>query len=900
MNGIKGRLRSYLRGLLGPGGVEAEMDEEMRFHVEMEAERLVRERGLEVAEARRRAAIAFGGVAKYKEQGREARGLAWLGGLSLDLRLGLRMLAKYPGITLVGALGMAAGIAISAAAFSVIGTLTRATVPLDEGDRVVAIDNFDAASGTDRNETHLHDLAVWREELTAVRELAAFRTLPRNVTGQDGRAEPLEVAEMTASGFRIARVAPMLGRYLLDEDERPGAPAVIVIGYDFWQQRYGGRPDVLGMTLRLGSDPHTIVGVMPETFAFPVNNSLWTPLRLDPAKFEVGKAPPINVFGRLAPGATLEQARGQLTAIGRRLAADGAETREQIRPTAESYGLSFVDDPQLMWAYYLARLLVGLVLGVIAVNVAILSYARAATRAGEITVRLALGATRSRVAAQLFAEALVLSGLAALIGLVVARFIIRRFNAFLELTADGLVPYWWKVGITPSTVAYTVGLALFAAGIVAVLPALRLTGRRTQAAIREVSGTTGLRMGRGWTALIALQAAAAVSLIPVAAGVPLRAVVESRIAAPAVPLESIFTAEVTLDGDAPPASGAEGYEQVLRARFTDRRMELVRRLEAEPGVSGVALASSPPGAIEFRSIEIDAGGPNGRVDAIAHSLEVEPKLFELFGATLQAGRGFDSTDLAPGTTGVIVNESFVQAHLGGGNVLGQRFRYRAPGAATDSSREAPDTWYEIIGVVSDFPDTGLGPNDAASVYHPSAAPGSNPGTIVVRLQGTAPEAFVPRLREITSAIDPTLRVVHASTIAEYVRQAHNAERLVMLVMAMLPWTVLLLSAAGVHALVSLTVSERRKELGLRIALGARPGHVVRSIAGRALRQIALGIGVGGVAAAVLIPLLTQTNARAAALLAAVVGIMLLVSLVAVVGPARHGLKIAPMQALKGE
>ncbi|HEV2735635.1 MAG TPA: permease prefix domain 1-containing protein, partial [Longimicrobiaceae bacterium] len=212
MNGLFSRARSLWRGLRRPDRLAAEMDEEMRFHLEMEAERLAREKGLRPGEARRQAAIAFGGVEKYKEEGRDARGLSRVTGLSLDLRLGLRMLVKYPGLALVGVLGMAIATALGASLFSFLAAVVDPAVPLEEGHRIVAVQNLDVARNDQARETQLHDLAVWREELRAVEQLGAYRTVDRNLVTPDGTGEPLRVAEMSASGFRVARVPPLLGR----------------------------------------------------------------------------------------------------------------------------------------------------------------------------------------------------------------------------------------------------------------------------------------------------------------------------------------------------------------------------------------------------------------------------------------------------------------------------------------------------------------------------------------------------------------------------------------------------------------------------------------------------------------------------------------------------------------
>ncbi|HEU0079726.1 MAG TPA: ABC transporter permease, partial [Longimicrobiaceae bacterium] len=508
--------RARLRLLFARRAAESRMDEEMRFHVEMETERLVREAGLDRDEARRRALVAFGGVERYREEMREGRGLAWLGGLLLDLRLGWRMLVKYPGLSLVGVVGMAVAVGIGTFSFSIIYTLVGTTVPLDGGGRIVAIDNMDPY-GRDAPETHLQDLATWREALRAVEELGAYRMVDRNLITREGRPEPVRVAEMTASGFRVARVPPLLGRHFDDRDERKGETPVVVIGYSVWQSRFAGRRDVVGRTIRLGATPHTVVGVMPEGFAFPVNNRIWTPLRLSPLDYARGEAPAVEVFGRLAPGAGVGQAQAQLAVVGRRLASAHPATHEQLRPRVLPYARAFLEDPQLAWVFHLAQLFISMILVVIGVNVAILVYARTATRTGEIAVRTALGASRRRVVAQLFAEALVLSATAAAVGLVGGWLALRQVNALIERMGGEQMPFWWDFGISPGTVLYVAGLAVLGAVVVGVVPALKATRRDVQASLQQLGpGGSGMRLGRSWTILVVAQVAVSVAVLPLA------------------------------------------------------------------------------------------------------------------------------------------------------------------------------------------------------------------------------------------------------------------------------------------------------------------------------------------------------------------------------------------------
>ena len=292
---------------------------------------------------------------------------------------------------------------------------------------------------------------------------------------------------MTASGFRVARVAPMLGRPLLAEDEHPGAPPVLVIAFDEWQRRFGGDPAIIGRTIRLDTHVHTVVGVMPEGFGFPVNQRYWIPLRLDPSAHVVGEGPEIMMFGRLADRVSRERAQAELSTLGQRMSSAYPETHEHLRPLILTYThqLLDIDGPFMMRIVRTIQLGLSLLLVVVSVNVAILVYARTTARTGEIAVRTALGASRRRVLTQLFAEALLLSAAAAIIGLFIA---VLGFGVFTELVTEGnadQLPFWVDLGLTPALIAYAATLAVLAGVIVGVVPGLKATGRGLLGNLKE-------------------------------------------------------------------------------------------------------------------------------------------------------------------------------------------------------------------------------------------------------------------------------------------------------------------------------------------------------------------------------------------------------------------------------
>jgi putative ABC transport system permease protein len=833
-------------------------------------------------------------------------GISWL-----DVKLGARMLIKYPGLALVGGVGMAVAIAIGAGFFNATAALAGSRLPLDEGDRIVSITTWDAET-SEREGRVLHDFAAWRGELRTVRELGAFRSIGRNLIIPGAQAEQVIVAQMTASGFRTARVRPLLGRHLVDDDEREGAPPVVVIGYDAWRTRFGGDPGIVGRDVRLGNGIHTVVGVMPEGFAFPVDHGFWTPLRADPSPWERRTGPYIRVFGRLAPGATLEQARAELAAAGARTAAAHPRTHARLRPRVLLYtaDVDIMDDMPL-WQVHVLRLLVSMLLVVVCVNVAILVYARTATRQGEIAVRSALGASRRRIVAQLFAEALVLAGVAAAVGLVIARIALDYLVAILPEREVGAFPYWIDFGLSLSTVLYVAALALAAAVIVGVVPALQATGRRLQSGLRQLGGATGMRLGRTWTVLIVAQVALAVAVLPPAVYSAWQWI-RYGMAEPGFRAEQFLVARLGMDRETPPSAEADAYQREAEARYEDRVEELVRRVEADPAVAGVTMSRVAPGKEPVHWVEVEGvASPSAPQDDFAvregtagHQVRtgrVDADFFRTYAVPVLAGRPFGPADRDTAAAAVVVNQGFVREVLGGGGALGRRVRYVGRSGDADPGEIPMGRWYEIVGVVSDFPNA-MEPGTLARVYHPLPEGRLYPVTLSLRVRGGTPAAFSRRLGDIAMALDPTLRLGNVVPLDQDLRDMQGMMRVTALAIGLVTLSVLLLSAGGIYALMSFTVTQRRREIGIRTALGAHPGRILGSVFARAARQLAAGVAAG-VGITGLLELATGgevMGGQGYLLLPGVALLMTAVGLLAAWGPARRGLRIQPMEALREE
>jgi predicted permease len=894
-------LRARLH-LLSRRAAEARMNEEMRFHLELEAEKYVRE-GMSPAEARRRAVLAFGGVEGHKEAMRDGRTFAWTSGLSLDLKLAWRMLRKYPGLTLVGGAAIAFAIWVGVGTFEFVFQVVHPTLPFDGGARVVGIRSWNAAS-SEMQSPGLRDFEAWKEELRSVRDLGAYRTVERNLITGDGRGEPVAVAEISASAFPVTRVRPLLGRPLTADDEAAGAPPVVVIGHDVWRRRFAGDPRVVGRVVRLGREQATVVGVMPEGFGFPWAHDLWMPLRLNALDYGSGEEPTVGVFGRLAPGASLDEAQAELSALGRRTAAAFPETHEHLRPRVMPYASSLLDLRGWMSLGLLSmNVFILALLVLVCGNVALLMFARAATREREIVVRNALGASRGRIMAQLFTEALLLAALAGTVGLGAAGYGLRWGMRIVEtqILEGGRLPFWFHGSLSPASVIYAGVLTVLAATIAGVVPALKMTTRGLEGRLRESGASGGPRFGGVWTAVIVAQVAVTV-LFPVITYYVQRDMRRVRAQEAGFAAEQYLSVRLEMAREASVVSG-DTSRAAFAAHFRATYDELERRLRNEPGVTGVTFASNVPRRYHgWQQIEVDSGAVLPLDSVRGHRVSnasVAPDYLDVLGARVVAGRGFHSGDFRPEAHVVIANRSFVEKVLGGRNAVGRRVRYVASDYGGPRSRDEP--WYEIVGVAPDLGMTsGYG---EAGLYHPLPADAGSPVYMLVHVRGE-PEALAPRLQRLAAAVDPTLRLHDVVPLDQIDAGELQFYDFWLRLTALSTLVALVLSWAGIYAVMSFAVSRRTREIGIRVALGASARRVVLAIFRRPLVQVTLGVGLGAVLILGLRIAMSdpghEPSTREVATFVAYAAVMLGVCLLACVVPTRRALRVQPTEALREE
>jgi len=807
---------------------------------------------------------------------------AWRPSLT-DVRLGIRTIIKTPGLSLVAVCALAIGIPVGLAPMHAVDALER-HLPGDPNGRLRTLCYW-------RDTVHEHattgDFHLWKSSLRSFDALAAYRLTSVNIDSS-GATLSTSAVETTASTFDLLHASPMRGRVLRADDEN-----VVVIGHDLWRAQFAGDPAIVGRQIRIGGAAFSIVGVMPQEFRFPTSHQLWMPLRIPDDGAGPHAGGELVVFGRLADGVTADSAQAELQTLTSSVAIDRAATFERLRPSVLptwhlSFGFPSPGGLRALPEFYFIQVLMLAPLLVACVNVGLLILAQTSTRASEFAVRTALGASRARILTQVFVEFLVLAVVAAGAGLLLFDWLPTRLLTALGIT----LPYWIDAGLNTATVLRALVLAAGCAVIAGVAPVFRMTSRSIDVNIKRARASrSGTRFGGLSTALIVTDVAVAVIAIGVAGG--LWAKVQAT-----RPSESV-------DG----VRAAEILSVTLNVASTDRQAisraqtALIDRLRSEPDVRAVTYATALPRMDHpVRMMEVDrdasvvvAPAP----DAFkVRTARIANDYFDQLKQPLVAGRAFEARDLQKDARTIIVNTTFAQRAFGSANPIGRRVR------TTTSDRATAGPWLEIVGVVGHMGLHALTPSHDDGVYLPLAEGDVNPVRLAIWLRGD-PAAFAPRVHELARAADANAVIAMPVALSEMFEGDWYFLNAMVLGVAVLVGVLLSLAASALYAILSLIVSQRTREIGIRVALGANRWRIARDVARRAVIQIAIGVLIGlpftGMLSYELLEITGAGSSVPVALaLAMALGllVLLIVSLAACTVPTLRALRIAPVEALK--
>lgn len=801
-----------------------------------------------------------------------------------EIRRAWQGLWRSPGYAITAIGMLAAGLGLSMYMFGAVNAFLLRPLPFPEAERIAHVELADPATGRDSVEMPVHEYLDLRTVQSVFDTFAIYGIGTVNLSG-DARPERYEGGFMGPQAFETLGVTPLIGRAFVEADYAEGAPPVVVLGHGLWMQRFGADPDVVGRTVRVNGKPGTVVGVMPPGFRFPLRQDLWAPFDLDVSDVPRGRGRSGEVIGRLKPGTTFATAAAmldpQLAAIAER------------HPDTVSRGMNAVVKPlgdeyvgRNTRAVLLAMMLAVLFVLVIAcANVAQLMAARSAERAREFAIHAALGAGRHRLLARMVLEGLMVAGLAGIIGLALAQWGGALTMRVLSEQEDG-IPYWMHYVLDARSIAFALGVAVFAALVATLGPAWRASRAALAGTLREGGAGSIGRLGRAGRVMVAAEIALCAVLL-VAAGLTVRSIHAMQTFDIGAEVEGVMSGRVVLFEDAYADDAA-----VLR--FFE---ELERRLAALPGVEAAALTTSVPVSFAAGVQYLKPGDPrpeNGRLP-FTYLVTATPGYFETFRIPVLRGRGLAAHDRADAPPVALVNTDLAERLWPGQDPLGQRLDL-------DPSRD-DDVPVEIVGVVPRVVQSEPEDGFFDTLYVPMAQRPARFVSLAVR-GGGDPRALAAPMREAVQSLDPDLPVYFVRTVGDWIASHTVADRLLADLFSLFAFFGLLLAGAGIYALLSRGVTARTREIGVRRALGAEDRGILRLVLREGMVQLALGLGLGLVAALAFAQILANVLFGVGTFdpltLTGVVLTLSIVVLAASFVPTRRALAVQPMQALRYE
>ena len=877
-----------LRALFRRQSVEAELDQELRAHLERQVEKYVQS-GLPVEAARRRARLEFGGLDQVKEECRDARGVNFIETTLQDVRYGVRKLARSPGFTAVAVATLALGIGANTLIFSVVNAAILHPLPFREATRLVTqwatsptIGYSGPGSFTDRG------YMEWRDQNRVFSGIGAFRGQPSNLTGV---GEPLRLVGETISSslLHVLEVNPALGRAFAPEEESAGHDRVAILSDRLWRSRFGADTTVLGKSIKLDGEFYTVIGVMPAGFDFPNQADVWTPLTLHSEEHNAT----LQIVARLKPGVSLERARNDVALIGERRPPKPGdwEWHTTLVP------LNWVVGSEVRTPLFVLFAAVGLVLLIACANVANLFLARASTRQGEIAIRKALGASRSRVIRQMLTESVMMAVLGAGLGLLLA-----ALGQSFVAKAASLLPRSWgspsaaahiaSAGIDSWVLVFTLAISVLTALLFGLTPSLWASRGELNPSLKEEGRRSTAGMGRGYLqdGIVLAEAALAVILL-VGAGLLIRSFLRLMNVDPGFSPQNVLTMNISL----PDSRYGSASPMIAFERQALDRLNALPGVKSAGGVFGLPLGNGAIGG-DF-TVEGQPAPAPGSQPLIASKVVVGGDYFRAIGIPLLRGRYFDEHDSEVAPHVVIVSQSLARHFWPLGEAIGKRLK---PGFEND-------TWCTVVGVVADTKQYSLSETPSPSMYLPYAqAPGTfmmQDITLVLRTAAD-PLALVAAARRAVQAVDPDLPVFDVATMDQLVYRSASAPRFNSALLGVFAALALVLAAVGIYGVMSYAVAQRTHEIGVRVALGAGTSDILLQVARQGMLPAAAGIAIGTAGAWAVTRFLssllfgvTPTDPVTFALVPLLLGA---VAVLACLLPARRATKVDPVVALRYE
>lgn len=803
--------------------------------------------------------------------------------LIADLRYGVRMLLKTPGLTAVATLTIMLGVGLTTHTFSIVyGSVLRG-LDFDRGTPLVHLSQDIPSEGSRGNSIPILDLIDWREQQTSFRGLAGFTQGTVNLADEGSPPARFNGAFVSANLFDQVDGVPVLGRVFGPEEDAGTAEQVAILGYGVWQNRYAGDPDIIGRSVRVNSVTATIVGVMPEGFHFPFDEDIWLPLGVDPLEAERG-GNRVAVVGRLLEAVTVEQAEAQMQGIAQRIAEEYPETNDGVGVWVQPYE-DWIMPPEIVSVLLLMLVAVFGVLLIACFNVANLLLARATVRSRELAVRSALGAERGRLIRQLMLEATLLAVIGGLGGVVLAWVGVEAFNAAI---VDIEKPYWIDIRLDAPALLFTFLVTAFASVAAGTIPAVRASGGKVHEILQDESrGSSSFRMGRFSGGLVVGEIALSCALL-VAAGMMIKSVVNVSRLDMGFEGEHVFTARLGLfEADYP--------DDASRLRFFDR---LIEELRAEPEAveAGLALSLPAVGSAGARVALDGVAYPEFRDQPFSYVNVVSPGYFGALGVTAADGRLFTDADREGAVPVAIVNESFATKHFGAGSPIGERFR----------NGGEDGTWLTVVGVVPDIYIGGGGPFNSGGIpdqfFVPLAQDASSRFmSIAVKTRGE-PGAFANTAVAAAQHVDPALPLYWLRTMEESVETSTWVFTIFGSLFTIFGTAALFLAAVGLYGVMAFSVGRRRQEMGIRMAMGAGNRAVFGLVLGKGMRQLAIGAAIGlALGAAMVRPLQVvffDVEPSDPTVYVAIIVTMTLAGLLACLLPARRATQVELVDALR--